>query len=217
MQSDRRRASPHPILIALTAVLTISAFVFFAHAKGILWGAVKNFYSLYKGIEWTETHFSSKWGIASLALVVIAVGTIGLAQIVPYTPSGVAHMHLEIADARDKIRYEHNFTVAQERSHTIILNVSGQGFLTGLRISNEEGSQILGTYGETIFSVMGITLAPGDYTISIYFMTSWDDVRAFYYTGDAHEYLVDDKEHSSYEIFANTNDDYSVTVSVVIR
>jgi len=207
----------HPLLVVLMAILILSAFVLFAHAKGILYNAVIVFFSLYKDTEKAETHFNSKYGIVSLVLVLTAVGTLGLAQIVPYIPSNVIHIQLEIADVRDEVRYEHRFIVVEGRSHTINLNVHGKGFLTGLRISDEEGTQILGTFGETTFSVMGITLVPGVYFATFYFMTDWDTVKTFYYAGEAEEYLVDKTAHPSYEVFARATGDYSVVISMTVR
>lgn len=207
----------HPLLVALTAILLLVAFVSFAYAKGILKGAIMHLHSLHKDIDVKPTRFNTKWGVVSLILVLSAVGGFSIATVVPYTPSGVAHIQLEIPDVREEIQRGSSFTVTENRSYTIILNVDGQGFLTGFRISDEEGTQVLGTYGETMFSVMGITLTPGVYTATFYFMTNWEAVRRFYYDGEATEHLVAEHTHSSHEVFAGAVDDYSVTVSMVIR
>jgi len=105
----------------------------------------------------------------------------------------------------------------EERSVVINLNVQGNGFLTGFRISNEEGNQVLGTYGESMFSVMGVNLQPGEHTVGIYFITDWEAVVEFYRAGNMLEYLVDERDHYSYDIFSDSSTDYSVSVSSVIR
>jgi len=207
----------HPLLVALAAILLQAAFVSFAHAKGILKNAVANCRSLNKEMEVAKNRFCTKWGIVSLLLVFTSAGAFWIASVVPYTPSGVAHIRLEIADVREVPLYSNAFAINEERSYSIILNVRGQGFLTGFRISDSEGNQVLGTYGERVFSVMGITLSPGVYTATLYFMTDWDAVRVFYYSGDAQEYLVEESMHSSYEVFVGVDDDYSVTAFMVIR
>jgi hypothetical protein len=211
----------HPLLVALMAAILISAFITFAHAKGILRNAVavfRSFRSRYEvNMERPQERFNPKWGAISLALALAAVGVLGVAFIVPYTPSGAAHIRLELADVREKLQYEQVFNVNAENRYTINLNVEGQGFLTGFRITDEAGIQVLGTYGESMFSVMSVTLQPGYHTVRIYFLTDWEAVKEFYRYGDALEHLVDEEAHYSFEVFSKVDADYSVFVSAVIR
>jgi len=97
----------HPLLVALAAILLSVAFLAFAHSKGIVRNAVSCFCSLYKpSMERTEAHFNPKWCAMSFVPAFMAVGTILVAQAVPYAPSGLVNIRLNIADVREALRYE---------------------------------------------------------------------------------------------------------------
>jgi hypothetical protein len=156
----------------------------------------------------------SKKNIATL----IAIGAVVItaAVILILGDSGVDELFV-LQDVRTTNVWQTDFRARTDKDYSVDLSVFGTGYITAIRIVDERGRAVYRTLGEEIMLSIGLSLSKGNYTLSLTYLFSIDEIMSYLEnSGLPYDVTPEDIEVFN-TAFNRENKDYSGTVSVVIK
>ncbi|MCL2203971.1 MAG: hypothetical protein FWB88_08530 [Defluviitaleaceae bacterium] len=204
----------HPLLVSLTGLLLISAFVLFAHSRGIIVNVKTAYYTLLQ--KDYAPRFNGKWGIVALGLVLAAAIPFAAAFHVTYEPPSIFTASASVADVRTRPYAEYTFIADGARNHRFDLEIQGQDFMTGFIIEDAQGNLQFSWAVEETSTSFGLGLSEGMYTIRFLFLTDFAAVRDFLIEIDVYAHVDAEAMQGFRDVFAHPSD-YSIAYALRVR
>jgi hypothetical protein len=214
----------HPLLVASGVLFLAGSFLLLVHAKGILSKATfKNIICTFNdnnksADKIAEKQPNRKFIIAYLLLIIMAIVVFIIANNVKHIPStAIFNTKDIILNVLEEKSREYKLVIEESRVYFMNIKVEARGFVTALRIVNEDGKTYLQTDGEGFSrSIMDIKLEKGVYTLSLLFLTNYEAVSDFFESTGFGELNPKDIDWIN-AAFNRDNISYSVEYDISIR
>ncbi|MCL2051911.1 MAG: M50 family metallopeptidase [Lachnospiraceae bacterium] len=213
----------HPLIVSISALFFVGAFVVFAHAKGLL--SKTNLQKIYRSFKSNNENIIAKNNgnrknkilFTALGLLVISAATLYSANYITYYPPGVFNTSGVITNVLEERSWESTLAIEDSRIYSFDIEIKAYGLITAFCVIDESGEYISQNQAEGFMpSIISFGLDEGIYTLSMMFLTDYEAVADYFVKTGFGE--LDPKEIQYInEAFSRDNTSYAVEYFISVR
>ena len=204
----------HALVVVFAALLLIGALIFLAAVKGILSKAKELRKALPEG---GKVNLRDVLTVVAVGVLVLAVAGLFISRFAGFRESkprvlSVSIYEENVLETKD---WECTFGIEETGEYSVEINVKAQGFITALRLTDENGKLYYQNFGEESAHTCVLMLDEGIYKLSLTFLTGFEPVEAFLESTGLGEMSEEDADFYR-NAFSHGLGDPSVIFSVVV-
>ncbi len=194
-------ADVNPIYVSLIALLVMSGLVYLILKKG-----------LFENVKWIYGSIYKPGKVLSKSFICAVVIAACLLMILFVRNKPILERSFDINATIEK-QEKIDFKIQKDKVYQLELDLEAQGFITDVRILDENGNLIYQNFGEWFFLTTNIELSKGSYTLELSYLT---DKEALKQHLEDMEYEQLDLETMTLleKIYENTGSNYAATLKV---
>ena len=208
----------HPLLVSFGALLLVGAFILLAYKKGVL----KKAQELYRSLQnYRKAHRRRALISAVLGLLVAATAVYYVANNADFLGNrNRGPIVFSISFPAESLLTQEedwylSFDIEDTREYSLELDMNARGFITALRITDEDGKLIYQTLGEATRGTTTLLLESGSYTLSVTYLADFEAVANFLRSTEQGEMSSADVSFYT-DVFSHSEIDDSTVFSITL-